>query len=169
MSPDNARFISCATRLIFSQTITSQLRMSEYCFTSLYALSWQYRDRRRTEAGTMPYSYFEWLQGFIIVHSIIGSTVHSRPLNSLYMHCKCTAIYPARPGFEHGTPGYKLQSKRMSHRDRPATQLSSYIIYYGDLWYSILKIVQMKRFLRFMVWWKIHIREHNLQLIYLDS
>ena len=119
--PDNTRFISCATGLIFSQTITLQLRVSEYCFTSLYAQSWQYRDRRRPEAGTMPYSYFEWLQGFIIVHSTIGSTVHSRPLNSLYMHCKCTTKYPTRPGFEHGTLGYKLQSRRMSHRDRPAT------------------------------------------------
>ena len=31
----------------------------EYCFTSLSAQSWQYRDRRKPEAGTMPYSYFE--------------------------------------------------------------------------------------------------------------
>ena len=62
----------------------------KYCFTSLSAQSWQYRDRRKPEAGTMPYSYFEWLQGFFIVHSIIGSTVHSIPLNSLE-HCICTA------------------------------------------------------------------------------
>ena len=47
------------------------------------AQSWQYRDRRKPKAGTMPYSYFEWLQGFFIVHSIIGSTVHFMPLNSL--------------------------------------------------------------------------------------
>ena len=33
----------------------------EYCFTSLSAQSWQYRDRRKPEAETMPYSYFEWL------------------------------------------------------------------------------------------------------------
>ena len=31
----------------------------EYCFTSLSAQSWQYRDRRKPEAGTTPYSYFE--------------------------------------------------------------------------------------------------------------
>ena len=24
----------------------------------------------------MPYSYFEWLQGFFLVHSTIGSTVY---------------------------------------------------------------------------------------------
>ena len=31
----------------------------EYCFTSLSAQSWQYRDRRKPEAETMPYSYLE--------------------------------------------------------------------------------------------------------------
>ena len=31
--------------------------VSEYCFTSLSAQLWQYRDRRKPEAGTMPYSY----------------------------------------------------------------------------------------------------------------
>ena len=36
-----------------------RLVMNEYCFTSLSAQSWQYRDRRKPEAGTMPYSYFE--------------------------------------------------------------------------------------------------------------
>ena len=35
------------------------LYIYEYCFTSLSAQSWQYRDRRRPEAGTMPESYFE--------------------------------------------------------------------------------------------------------------
>ena len=57
--PDNARLISCAIGLIFSQTIMSQLRVNEYCFTSLNAQAWQYRDRRRPEAGTMPYFYSE--------------------------------------------------------------------------------------------------------------
>ena len=33
--------------------------MNEYCFTSLSAQLWQYRDRRKPEAGTMPYSYFK--------------------------------------------------------------------------------------------------------------
>ena len=41
---------------------------------------------RQKEARTMPYSYFEWLQGLFIVHSTIGSTSHSMPLNSLE-HC----------------------------------------------------------------------------------
>ena len=58
----------------------------EYCLTSLFAQSWQYRDRRKPEAGTVPYSYFERLQGFFRVLSTIGSTVHSRPLNSSE-HC----------------------------------------------------------------------------------
>ena len=49
----------------------------------------QYRDRRKPETRTMPYSYFEWLQGFFLVHSTIDSTVHSMPLNSLE-HCICT-------------------------------------------------------------------------------
>ena len=76
--------------------ITSQLGIEwllklyyKYCFTSLSAQSWQYRDRRKPEAGTMPYSYFEWLQGFFIVCSTIGSTIHSGHLNSLE-HCICT-------------------------------------------------------------------------------
>ena len=66
-----------------ARSATSGENIYEYCFTSLSAQSWQYRDRRKPGAGTMPYSYFEWLQGFFIVHSAIGSTVHSRPLNSL--------------------------------------------------------------------------------------
>ena len=61
----------------------------EYCFTSLSAQSWPYRDRRKPEVGTMPYSYFEWLQGFFIVHSTIGGIVHFVILNSLE-HCICT-------------------------------------------------------------------------------
>ena len=31
----------------------------EYCFTLLSAQSWQYRDRRKPETETIPYSYFE--------------------------------------------------------------------------------------------------------------
>ena len=42
--------------------------------------------RRASGAGTMFYSYSEWLQGFFIVHNTIGSNAHSRPLNSLE-HC----------------------------------------------------------------------------------
>ena len=85
--------------------------------------SWQYRDRRKPKA-TMPYSYFEWLQGFFIVHSIIGSTVHSMPLNSLE-HCICTiTMTNIRPDRDSNLvpPGYKPQSIRMSHRGRPQTR-----------------------------------------------
>ena len=65
----------------------SHCRVSEYSFTSLSAQSWQYRDIRKPEAGTMPYSYSEWLQGFFIVHSTIGSTVHSMPLKKFGALC----------------------------------------------------------------------------------
>ena len=62
----------------------------EYCFnTSLSAQSWQYRDRKKPKAGTMPYSYFKWLQGLFIVYNTIGNTVRSTPLNSLE-RCICT-------------------------------------------------------------------------------
>ena len=33
----------------------------EYCITSLSVQSWQHRDRRKPESGTMPYSYFALL------------------------------------------------------------------------------------------------------------
>ena len=73
---------------------------NEYCFTSLSVQSWQYRDRRKPEVGTMPCSYFEWLQGFFIVPSTIGGIVHSKLLNSLehLMHNHYDK-YPARQEF----------------------------------------------------------------------
>ena len=77
----------------------------EYCFTSLSAQSWPFRYRMKPEAGTIPYSYFQWFQGFFIVHNTIGSTVHCRPLNSLE-HCICTTVTTnirPLPGFEPGT------------------------------------------------------------------
>ena len=93
----------------------------KYWFTSFSAQSWQYHDRRKPDAGTMPYSNFECLQGFFIMHSTIGSPVHTMPSNSLE-HC----IYPTtmtniRPDGDSNLfpPGYKPQSIRMSHRDRP--------------------------------------------------
>ena len=53
--------------------------VSEYFITLLSAQSWQYRDRRKAEVGTMPYSYrIPTLQGFFIVHSTIDSIAHSR-------------------------------------------------------------------------------------------
>ena len=99
--------------------------MSEYCFTSLSAQPWQYHDRRKPGAGTMPCSYFEWHQGFFIVHSAIGSTVHSMPLNSLE-HCICTTtITNIRPDRDSSlvTPGYKTQSIRMGRlMDKSSSQ-----------------------------------------------
>ena len=72
--------------------------VSEYCFKSLSVQSWPYRDRIKPEIGTCP-TLIEWLQGFFIVHSIIDSTVHSKPLNNLE-HCICTtsttSIQPSR-------------------------------------------------------------------------
>ena len=49
----------------------------ENCFTSLSAQSWRYRDRSKPEAGTMPYSYFECLQGFF-------KTPHANSINCLF-------------------------------------------------------------------------------------
>ena len=68
----------------------------------------------------MPYSYFELIQGFFIVHSTIGSTVHSMPLNSLE-HCiwtiTMTNIRPDRDSNLVGIlPGFKPQPIQMSHR-----------------------------------------------------
>ena len=104
-----------------SEWIYIYIYINEYCFTSLSAQSWQYCDRKKPEAGTMPYSYFEWLRGFFIVQSTIGSTVHSIPLNSLE-HCICTTTMTnIRPDRDSNLvpPGYKPQSIRMSHRGRP--------------------------------------------------
>ena len=78
--------------------------MSEYWFTSLSAQSWQYRDRRKSEAGTIPYSYFKWLRGFFILHSIIAF----EKFGALYMH-NHDDKYPARPGFESGTSRLQAQ------------------------------------------------------------
>ena len=52
----------------------------------------------------MPYSYFEWLQGFFIVHSTIESAVHSafEKFGALQMH-NHDDKNPARPGFEPDT------------------------------------------------------------------
>ena len=96
-----------------------------YCFTSLSAQSWQYRDKRKPEARNMPYSYFECLQGFFIVHSAIGSTVHSMPLNSLE-HCICTTTMTnICPDLDSNLvpPGYKPQLIRMSHKCRPVLRV----------------------------------------------
>ena len=77
---------------------------------------------RQKEARSlpMPYSYFKWIQGFFIVQSTTGSTIHSMPLNSLE-HCICTTTMTNfQPDRDSNLvpPGYKPQSIRMSHRGR---------------------------------------------------
>ena len=95
--------------------------VSEYCFTSLSAQSWQYRDRRSPKQGLCPTLISHDFKGFFIVHSAIGSTVHSRLLNSLD-HCICTTTMTNILPYLNSSlvlPGYKPQSIRMSHRGRP--------------------------------------------------
>ena len=65
----------------------------------------QYRDKRKPEARTMPYSFFQWLQVFFLVHITIDSTVQSMHLNSLEQYHD--DIYPAQLGLEPGIPDYK--------------------------------------------------------------
>ena len=113
----------------FITSLFTYIYICQYCFKSLSAQSWQYRDWRKPKAGTVPYSYFEWLQGFFIVHSTIGSTVHSLPLNSLE-HCICTTTMTnIRPDRDLNLvpPGYKPQSIRMSHRGRPVYLYSPFM------------------------------------------
>ena len=66
--------------LLFKKTVTAfWLRVSDYCFTSFSAQSWQYRDRRKPKAGTiMLYSNFEWLQ-HCALHTF-------EQFGALYMH-----------------------------------------------------------------------------------
>ena len=93
--------------------------MSDCCFTWLSAQSWQYRDRRKPEAGATTYSYFELLRGSFIVHSIIGSTVLSKPMDCLeHRICTTTMRNNIRPDRNSNLipPGYKPQSIQMSHR-----------------------------------------------------
>ena len=128
--------VSAGDPLIFHQlsilSLSYQLSITylpviyDYCFTSLSAQSWQYRDRRMPEVGTMPYSYFEWLQRFFIVHSTIGSTSHFIPLNS-WEHCICTTTMTnIRPDRDSNLvpAGYKPLSIRMRYRGRLIYQLS---------------------------------------------
>ena len=89
----------------------------------------QYCDKRKPEAGTMLYSSFKWLLGLFIVQSIINSTIHFMPLNSLD-HCICTAtMKTSRPDRDSNRvpPGYKPQSIRMSHRGRLWRELDVFI------------------------------------------
>ena len=100
-------------------------------FCTIMAISRQ----KEARAETMPYSYFEWLQGFFImflvfiVHSTIGSSVRSRPLNILE-HCIWTATMTnTRPDRNSSLvpPDYKPQSIRMSHQGRPPICLFTWV------------------------------------------
>ena len=68
----------------------------EHFFRSLSAQSRQCRDKKKPEAEIMLYYFFEWLQGLFIVYGIIGSTVHSMPLNSLEHACDQTIAQQTR-------------------------------------------------------------------------
>ena len=57
----------------------------------------------KPELCPTPLHYFEWLQGYFIVHGIIGSTVHSVPLNRLHCICTTTMQY-IRPDRDSGGP-----------------------------------------------------------------
>ena len=121
-SSNNGLYTHWSSRIIASVNATLQ----DWClwqeWISLYvAFSTlkQYRDRRRPEAGTMAYSYFEWFQGFFIVHSTIDSTVNSMHLNS-FGHCICTSTMTnIRPDRDSNLvpSGYKPQSMLMSHQE----------------------------------------------------
>ena len=95
---------------------TSRRQVLTYMYIILLYVAFrtlrQYRDRRKLEAWTMPYSCFEWLQVFFIGHSTIDNTVHSMPLNNLE-HCICTTTMTNIRCDRVSTmvpPGYKLQS-----------------------------------------------------------
>ena len=97
----------------YSTLICAKL-WSEYCFTSISAQSWQYRDRK-PKSGLCP-TLIEWIQRFFVVH-----TAHYNrqlctllSLNSLE-HCvrttAMTNIWPDRD--------LNPQPHLMSHRGRP--------------------------------------------------
>ena len=79
---------------------------------------------RSPKPGLCPTLISNELKGFFIVHSTIGSTVHSKPLNSLE-HCVCTAtrtnIRPDRdsnlvpPGYEPSRLGSSWLTCPISH------------------------------------------------------
>ena len=72
--------------------------------TSLSAQSLQYRDRRKPEAGTMPYFRMTSRVLYSAQYHRQHCTLHAcEQFGSLYMHNQDDK-YPSRPGFEPGTP-----------------------------------------------------------------
>ena len=96
--------------------------MSEWI--SLSVKSWQYRDRRKPEVGTMPYSHR--MMSRVSYHFIVYNTIDNctcqafEQFGALYMH-NLDNKYPTRPGFEPSTAEFratnrsnKLKSDRQS-------------------------------------------------------
>ena len=82
--------------------------MSEYCFTSLSAQSLQFRDRRKPEVGTLPYS-------FQMTSRVLYSAQYHRrhctlhaleQFGALYMHSP-DGKYSTWPGFETSTSEFR--------------------------------------------------------------
>ena len=96
----------------------------------------------------MPYSYFEWLEGFLIVHSTIGSTAHSiEQFGALYMH-NHDYKYPSRPGFEPGT--HRLHIVYLVHPCMAIKLLSMYLAFNNTrgqilfMWFTKQAVKKMK-------------------------
>ena len=85
--------------------------VSEYCFTSLSARSWQYRDRRKPEVGILLDFFFNKLQWFFI---IVPSSAHRQhctlhafeQFGALYIH-NPDDKYPTRQGFKPSTSEFR--------------------------------------------------------------
>ena len=93
--------------------------VSEYCFTSFSAQSWQYRDRKKPKVRNMPYSYRMTSR---VPYSTQYHRQHCtlRPLNRL-QHCECTTTMTnSRPCQDlNPVPSSKSQPNRINHRGRP--------------------------------------------------
>ena len=92
-----------AQRLVFGGE-----SVSEYCFTSLSAQSWQYRDKRKPVPGIMPYSYRMTSRVlYSAQHHRQHCTLHAfEQLGALYMHSPDDK-HPTRPGFENNTSEFR--------------------------------------------------------------
>ena len=82
------------------------LYLSEYCFTPLSAQSWQYRDRRKPEAGTTCMPHFFRMTSRVLC-SVYSAQYHRQhctlhafeQFGALYMH-NYDDNYPLQAGFE---------------------------------------------------------------------
>ena len=92
----------------------SELILLYVAFCTIMGISRQKEARRRDYAPLL-------FRMTLIVHSTIGSTVHSMPLNKLEHYICTPTITNIRPNRASNLapPGYKPQSIQMSHRRRP--------------------------------------------------